>query len=277
MPSLKGTKRKSSETSRRAKKARYGTNVGSSSSGSGIHDQARKRGAANTQENSSGEEESLEEDGSDDNEEEDSDSEDEAEQVERFEYVLSDAHRAFNQRLLANSVMTYKSAETMMQEVAKDFPSEGQTLFVEKSLDAIIDDTNSFLNKYQIQIKQSKYDGLGESYVGFANNNRLETVATKFYDEATTKLLEELIEICIESPDGKVPRDTAREDFEQIRRKQKKLKLRTTMSNSLNRLLEDKWIELGRSDQLYRLGPRTYVELKDYLKEKGAKTRRGGK
>ena len=277
MPSSSGTKRKGQGVSQRTKKSRHGTVSGSSSSGRGASAQSAKGRKVNTQDHSSEEEGSSEEDDSDDSGEEEGHSEDEAEKVERIEYVLSDAHRAFNQRLLANSVMTYKSAETMMQEVAKDFPSQGQTPFAEKSLDDIIEDTNSFLNKYQIQIKQSKYDGLGESYVGFANNNRLETVSTKFYDEATTKLLEELIEICIESPDGKVPRDTAREDFEQIRRKQKKLKLRTTMSNSLNRLLEDKWIELGRSDQLYRLGPRTYVELKDYLKEKGAKTRRGGK
>ena len=58
----------------------------------------------------------------------------EAEKVERIEYVLSDAHRAFNQRLLANSVMTYKSAETMMHQVAKDFSSEEQTSFAQKSL-----------------------------------------------------------------------------------------------------------------------------------------------
>ena len=99
----------------------------------------------------------------------------------------------------------------------------------------------------------------------------METVATKNYNEATTKLLEELIEICIDSPDGKVPRDTA-EDFEQIRRKQKKLKLRTTMSKSLNRLLEDKWIELGSSDQLYRLGPAHRIER--LLERKRGKSRR---
>ena len=147
MPSSSGTKRKGLGVSRRTKKSRHGTVDGSSSSGRGTNAQARNGRRVDSQHHSSEEEGSSDEDDSDDNGEEESDSEDEVEKVESIEYVLSDAHRAFNQRLLANSVMTYKSAETMMQQVAKDFPSEEQTSFAQKSLDALIEDTHSFLNR----------------------------------------------------------------------------------------------------------------------------------
>jgi len=246
------------------------------------------------QKEESSEEEEEEED--DDEEEEDSEeeeSEDESEPVEEIKYVLTDAHRAFNQRLLAEAVMTYTKADELKAEVVEAFKKqtnddsdssdddddEEENSLANKSLDNMIEDTNSFLSKYQIQIKQSKYDGLGEEYIGFANNNNngstTEKILTKMYDEGTVKLLEELIDACIDSPTGTVSPDVAKEDFYSIRNRHPKLKERITIANCLHRLKEDKWIKLGSQDGLYRLGPRAFVELKDYLESKGAMKSRG--
>ena len=102
------------------------------------------------QKEESSEEEEEEED--DDEEEEDSEeeeSEDESEPVAEIKYVLTDAHRAFNQRLLAEAVMTYTKADELKAEVVEAFKK--QTNDDSDSSDVDNDEEeNSLANKSRI-------------------------------------------------------------------------------------------------------------------------------
>ena len=293
MPGSRVSKRKKTTTQKNVKKMKN-TVVRDGATRSSSRANKGRRRQEESEEESDGEEgeEEEEEESGEEEEEEEEDEEDDG--MEQIKYVLTDAHRAFNQRLLSEGVLTYRRAKELKDEVVEDFEdseideeddgeeddddseeeNEKKKSLAKKSLDEMIEDTNAFLNKYQIQIKQSKYDGLGEDYIGFANNIATE-IPTKTYDEATCKLLKEIIDACIESPNGIVPDEVATEDFFKLRKKHSKLTLRTTVTSCLERLVQDKWIAKGVNDHLYRLGPRTFVELKDYLESHGATKSRG--
>jgi len=290
MPGSRVSKRKKTTTQKNVKKMKN-TVVRDGATRSSSRANKGRRMQEESEEESDGEESGEEEEEESEEEEEE---EEEDDGMEQIKYVLTDAHRAFNQRLLSAGVLTYRRAKELKDEVVEDFEdseideedddeeddddsggeNEKKKSLANKSLDEMIEDTNAFLNKYQIQIKQSKYDGLGEDYIGFANNIATE-IPTKNYDEATCILLKELINVCIESPNGIVPDEVATEDFYALRNKHSKIKERITITNCLKRLVQDKWIAKGVDDQLYRLGPRTFVELKDYLESHGATKSRG--
>ena len=206
---------------------------------------------------------------------------------------LTDVHRAFLQRLMAEQVLDKTNCTKMLKEVFADFrsvpppsenPEEDEDEAVAKppSLIDVIHDLNSNLTKYGFAIKSKMFDGHGQWHYAFVNTDPVEKFNFQSrYDPKTARMYELMAKACIESENGIVPVKT-NEDTHMFRQDTtlnlSHLGHNAAMSpigDMLSMLVDDKWLD-RTSEGHYFLAPRSYIECDAYLHKAGAMRAKDG-
>ena len=195
--------------------------------------------------------------------------------------ALTDVHKAFLQRLMASLVLSKSACEKLLKECFKDFkapqPSivdpenpEAEDGLEQPTLDRAVWDINLHLRRFGFQIKSRRDDGYGKRMYAFVNTMD-DGALPGTYEKKTVKVFEEIIKACIGADKGELSND---DDFHTIRYELTLDITRQEMKKIIRTLCCDKW--LMRTDSIYKIGPRTYVECDSFLEKCGARRSKDG-